>query len=172
MSRKRIYLAGPDVFYEDAIARGKALVRLCAEFGLEGLYPLDNAAPAGLEGRALARWIREANLGMTRRCDLVMADLNFFRGGCVDDGTAYECGYAEALEKPVYGHLLGDGDLWLRMRVEAPEWIGNSYKDRLGRVIEDFGLPINLMFDHARIVVGSARDCLERIATDLRQGRV
>ena len=40
-----VYLAGFDVFYPDALARGEYLKALCATHGLEGLYPLDAALP-------------------------------------------------------------------------------------------------------------------------------
>ena len=39
---KKIYLAGFDVFADDALERGKKMKELCARYGFEGLYPLDN----------------------------------------------------------------------------------------------------------------------------------
>ena len=39
----KIYLAGPEVFLREAVAIGREKVAICAELGLEGLYPLDNA---------------------------------------------------------------------------------------------------------------------------------
>ena len=54
---QRIYLAGFDVFRADSLAHGERLKALCREYGYEGLYPLDNQAPAGLCGPALADWI-------------------------------------------------------------------------------------------------------------------
>src|SRR6267378_932667 len=39
----RIYLAGPDVFLPDAVDVGRRKVALCAQHGLIGLYPLENA---------------------------------------------------------------------------------------------------------------------------------
>ena len=41
-TRPRVYLAGPDVFLPDALAVGEAKKRLCADHGLEGVFPLDN----------------------------------------------------------------------------------------------------------------------------------
>ena len=58
---KKIYLAGPDVFRPDAPAWGLSLKALCREFGFDGLFPLDNAAPEDLSGAALATWIYQAN---------------------------------------------------------------------------------------------------------------
>ena len=39
----KIYLAGPDVFLQDAIETGRRKAEICARHGLNGLYPLDNA---------------------------------------------------------------------------------------------------------------------------------
>ncbi|MCT0975824.1 nucleoside 2-deoxyribosyltransferase, partial [Pseudomonas aeruginosa] len=55
---RKLYLAGPDVFRADAVAHGEALKALCARYGFEGLYPLDNALPKQLaEPREQAAWI-------------------------------------------------------------------------------------------------------------------
>src|SRR5690606_8586836 len=45
---RSLYLAGPDVFRPDARERGRELKALCAEFGIEGLFPLDQEVPAHL----------------------------------------------------------------------------------------------------------------------------
>jgi nucleoside 2-deoxyribosyltransferase len=37
----RIYLAGPDVFYPDALARSEAMKAACARHGMLGVFPLD-----------------------------------------------------------------------------------------------------------------------------------
>src|SRR3546814_1957018 len=38
---RSLYLAGPDVFRPDARERGRELKARCAQFGIEGLFPLD-----------------------------------------------------------------------------------------------------------------------------------
>ena len=68
-----VYLAGFDVFYPDALARGDYLKALCATHGLEGLYPLDATLPEGLSDPA--GWICQANLDSLRRADAVLANL-------------------------------------------------------------------------------------------------
>ncbi len=94
---KSLYLAGFDVFREDALDWGKQLKALCAEYGFEGLYPLDKQVPAGLHGPEAARWIYDANIALIRQADMVMANLDDFRGpGEPDSGTAFEVGFAVA----------------------------------------------------------------------------
>lgn len=148
-----IYLAGFDVFRPDALAHGAHLKALCAARGHTGLYPLDNALPAGLTGAAAARWIYEANCALIRRADLVLANLNDFRGREPDSGTAFEVGYAAALGKPVIGYL--DDDRPLRAQ------LGGAV-DAQGFEVEDFGLPRNLMLGvSARLVRGDAAAALQ-----------
>lgn len=172
----RIYLAGPDVFRPDAVAHGERLKALCAVHGCEGLYPLDQAVPAGIaEPAAQAAWIYRANLGLLESADAVLANLNFFRGAEPDSGTCFEVGYAVARGKPVYGHVEAPGSLAMRIRQRHPEWCGTvPGTDRHGWMLEEFGLPLNLMLAVPGIIVcGSVEQALARMAADLcgRAGR-
>ena len=144
---RKLYLAGPDVFRADAVAHGEALKALCARYGFEGLYPLDNALPKQLaEPHEQAAWIYRANIGLIERADAVLANLNFFRGAEPDSGTAFEVGYATALGKPVYGYVDDAGSYAERIRRHAPELVGEDpARDRDGMALEEFGLPLNLM---------------------------
>lgn len=162
---RRVYLAGFDVFLPDAVAHGERLKALAAAHGFEGLYPLDNAPPAGLSGAALARWIYQANVAMIQRADLVMANLNPFRGAEPDSGTAFEVGYAVALGKPVWGYTSQAGSVREQVAVGVAADDAARAVDAQGFTVEDFGLNLNLMLAcSARIVVGDAADCLARMA--------
>jgi nucleoside 2-deoxyribosyltransferase len=162
----RIYLAGPGVFRPDAIAYGERLKALCAEFGFEGLYPLDKQVPADItEPAEQAAWIYRANLALIERADLVLADLNFFRGGEPDSGTSFEVGYATALGKPVFAHVAEPGSFTERLQARFPHLCGQPGFDCDGLQLEAFGLPLNLMLAvPATIVFGDARAALVRIA--------
>jgi Nucleoside 2-deoxyribosyltransferase len=78
--RPRIDLAGFDVFRPDALAHRETLKALCRAFGFEGLYPLDAAVPSITDPGDRARWIYEANIGAIRQADIVLANINDFRG--------------------------------------------------------------------------------------------
>jgi len=161
----RIYLAGFDVFRPDARAHGERLKALCRAHGLEGLFPLDNEAPAGLAGRALAEWIYRQNTALIRQADLVMANLDPFRGAEPDSGTAFEVGYAAALGKPVWGHTRHAASLVEQVAVGTDPADPARAVDAQGYTVEDFGLNLNLMLAcSARIVVGDAAQCLREIA--------
>jgi nucleoside 2-deoxyribosyltransferase len=157
-----IYLAGFDVFRPDAVARGTELKRLCAQYGFEGLYPLDNALPAGLDGHEAANWIYEHNIALIRDADLVVANLNLFRGLEPDSGTAFEVGFAIALDKPVWAYI-DDARTIVEHVPHRRDAHGNAI-DHEGFTVEDFGMPRNLMLACAsRIVVGDAAHCFKTI---------
>lgn len=161
---RRIYLAGFDVFRADARAYGQALKEACAQAGFEGLYPLDNDTPAGLDGAALAAWIYGANIALIEASDLVMANGNPFRGHEPDSGTAFEVGYAIAKGKPVWIYTdqqrsLVEVAATGRDPADPSRWV-----DPDGYTVEDFGLNLNLMLAcSATLVAGDARACLARI---------
>lgn len=162
--RKRVYLAGFDVFRTSAVEHGKTLSALCAGVGFEGLYPLDNVVPADLRGHDLARWIYHANIDLIRTADIVMANVDDFRGpGEPDSGTAFEIGFAIALGKDVWGYTQDVGTLIDRVP-SAPSSFG-PVCDR-GFLVEDFGLAKNLMIAcAAQIVHGGPQACLEAMRT-------
>jgi len=166
---KKVYLAGFDVFRTDAAEYGQSLKRLCAQFGFEGLYPLDNAAPPGLAGRALADWICRANLALIEQADYVMANLNPFRGLEPDSGTVFEVGYAVARKKPVWAYTDQMQSLIEQAGVARRD---GQVVDAQGYTVEDFGMNLNLMIGcTTQIVQGDARVCLQAMAMQATQAR-
>lgn len=162
---RSIYLAGFDVFRADAVAHGERLKALCLEYGFEGLYPLDNDLPGGLSGRQAAAWIYRQNVRLIERADLVMANLNPFRGLEPDSGTAFEVGYAAALGKPVWGYTGRAEPLLAQAAVGRDPADPSRAVDAQGYTVEDFGLPVNLMLAcAAHVITGDARACLAAIA--------
>ncbi|MDO5547152.1 MAG: nucleoside 2-deoxyribosyltransferase [Eubacteriales bacterium] len=145
---KRIYLAGFDVFYPDAVQRGARMKLACAERGFIGLYPFDNEADNPKD-------IFEGNLAFIRQADIVLANLNPFRGHEMDSGTAFEIGYAHALGKEIWGYL--DDDTPMRERLGETDDAGFS--------VENFGYPVNLMIAQpSHIVRGTFLDCLDALS--------
>jgi nucleoside 2-deoxyribosyltransferase len=155
MPPPRIYLAGPEVFLADAIAMGARKVAMCAEHGLQGVFPLDaQLGLAGLAKAEAARAISEANEGLMRSCDGLIANLTPFRGVSMDSGTAFEVGFMRALQRPVLGYTNVVADY--RARTEAyrraapplPEF------DHPQAEIEDFDGAENLMIEVAILASG------------------
>lgn len=156
----KIYLAGPDVFRPDALSWADAARRLCGEFGHQALVPLD-----GVETTAAG--IYHANIELIRSADMVLANLNPFRGCEPDSGTCVEVGFALALGKPVVGYLERLETTVERVaRIEGTSLQNSAKKpvDRREQLIEDFGLPLNLMLAvPVRLVVGSLAEALQAI---------
>lgn len=144
----RVYLAGPDVFLPDPMAAAETLRAVCAAAGLEGVFPLD-AALVKLPGEAPAAFaarIRAANLDLIRSCDGVIANISPFRGPSADDGTAYEMGFAAALGRPVFAWSSDTRSLLDRTRDLIDLFAhGGDWRDGEGMLVEEFGLPVNLM---------------------------
>jgi nucleoside 2-deoxyribosyltransferase len=165
MAAATLYLAGFDVFRPDARAWGDQLKALCAAHGFVGLYPLDHQVPADLQGPAAAQWIYHANVALIQRADAVLANLNNFRGLEPDSGTAFEVGLATALGKPVWAYL--DDTRNLREQLPCSPGPNGTWVDEQGMVVEDFGLPRNLMLAcAARIVPGDADQALRALARE------
>jgi len=146
--RPRVYLAGPEVFLPDPPAAAARLQRLCADHGLEGVFPLDQAvAPRdGEPPSGHAARIRAANLDLIRGADLVIANVTPFRGPSPDDGTVYEMGFATALGRPVFAYSDDPRSLLERTRSLMPVSERDGvWRDGQGMMVEEFGLPVNLM---------------------------
>ena len=143
---KKIYIAGPDVFEKDAQQIGKKYKELCLKYGFEGLYPLDNEIEFTTK-KQTANKIYEANIDLIKEADIVIANLNAFRGKEPDSGTVWECGYATALGKEIYAYM-DDSSAYIN-RFGTKEKLLDKEIDMMvdtqGKIIEDFDLPLNLM---------------------------
>lgn len=149
---KKIYIAGPDVFFPDIDERALRQKSICSSYGLSALHPVD-------QPELRAATIFDNNIALLREADGVVANLNPFRGAEVDTGTAFEVGVAVALRKPVVGYVSEPHSM--RERVSAyfgpvthdPD--GGLWRDKDGNLVENFDLPVNLMIGiSCRVVVG------------------
>jgi nucleoside 2-deoxyribosyltransferase len=150
MKRPRIYLAGPEVFLPDPIEAGRVKIALAAEYGLEGVYPLD--ATLNLEGLAKpaqATLISRSNEYLMRSCDAAIANLTPFRSVSADAGTAFEVGFMRALGRPVVGYTNTPVDLAERSRMYRSGTPLPFDCDAPGVAMEDFDLAENLMLEIA-----------------------
>jgi len=160
---KKIYIAGPDVFEKDSIKIGEELVKLCTKYGYEGLYPLDNVVDFSQEKKNIAQEIYVANVAMIDSSDIVIANLSSFRGKEADTGTVWECGYAYAKGKKVYGYMNRKGNYIDQFDSKRQE--DGIFWDENDRFIEDFDHSINLMVacSSMKIIHGTFEDILKQI---------
>ena len=175
---KKIYIAGPDVFEPDSVEIGKRYSALCKEYGFKGLYPLDNIVDFDQEKQKIAHDIFVANVKLIQEADIVVANLNPFRGKEADSGTVWECGYAIALGKEVCGYMDDTSDYLEQFKPEEKQLQNNlhpkstsssltAHVDLNGKAIEDFNHPINLMIACSckKIIKGGFEDVLKSLAT-------
>ncbi|PHS58830.1 MAG: nucleoside 2-deoxyribosyltransferase [Sulfurimonas sp.] len=159
----KIYIAGPDVFERNSIDIGKRYSSLCQEYGFKALYPLDNVVDFTQDKQKISLDIYKANIELIKQSDIVIANLNNFRGKEADSGTIWECGYAYALGKTVYGYMHTDLTYVEQFTDNEKMLIDGKFVDKNGKFIEDFNLSINLMIAHSctKIISGSFEDVLK-----------
>ena len=140
----KIYLAGPDVFREDPIKHFQELKTLCSKYGFIGCAPLDNTikiADDKLNTSQHSMAIFLANVDLIKECDIILANLDPFRGACVDDGTAWEIGCGYALGKKIWGY---SSFFNLNLKAVTNIMLDLSRQEEYPQV-ENFGNPVNLM---------------------------
>ncbi len=152
LGKLRAYLAGPDVFLRDPLMMAERKKQICAEFGLEGVSPVESDAltEAG-DAVSLAMAISRGNEDLMRNCDLIVANMTPFRGPSLDAGTAYEMGFMRALGKAVFGYTNSNATYLERVRLfhGTLSRDGKDLRDPEGMQVEDFGLLENLMLEGA-----------------------
>lgn len=158
----KIYLAGPDVFRPDVAEWAETVRELCRRYGFEPLLPVDH-------NETTPEKIYQSNIDLIRKAQIVVANLDPFRGPEPDSGTAFELGYALALGKKICGYVTRLETVAQRVEIfenrsEVPAPYGDKLTDRNGLMIENFGLPCNLMLSiPANIVEGGLEACLQTI---------
>jgi len=176
----KLYLAGPEVFLIDAVEYAETQRRLCRQYGFIGLHPMDNNVDTSDSSYGTAMRIYRGDVNQIRACNIVVANCNPFRGALMDDGTAYELGFGNALGKPSYGYIQNSRSYNQRMMDRELAFFHSSlgiYVDSQHYVlVNDFGTIINLMMQcgmteyGGRLIVGSFEDCLKAIRDDLVNG--
>jgi nucleoside 2-deoxyribosyltransferase len=165
---RRVYLAGPDVFLPEPLARAAALKAVCAAHGLVGvspLDPLDGGDPSAWAALALPLRIALRNEAHIAGCCGLIANLTPFRGPSADAGTVFEVGFMRALGRPVFGWSNSAARFADRTRAFLG---GEGERDGEGLSVEDFpDMRDNLMIDGAILASGGvfvARDAAARWA--------
>lgn len=91
---KKVYLAGPTIFFRNAADVFKEYVDICARFDMEGIPPVDGDNKSAEE-------IFRGNVNLIENSQAVIADVSPFRGVHMDPGTAWELGCSVGLGIPV-----------------------------------------------------------------------
>ena len=86
-----------------------------------------------------------------RNSDIIIANLNNYRGYEINNDVAFECGMGFELGKKLYGYMDNADKLINRIPHLGQD---KEYRDQTGSNVEDFDYPANLMF-------GSSMDIFE-----------
>lgn len=148
----KIYMAGPDVFYKDALDIAARKKEILNSHNFEGHHPFDNSVETqDRQPKEIAQTIFTENIAMMDRCDMIIANLTPFRGPSADVGTVFELGYMFSKNKPIFGYSNIDKDFITR----TEEYNGTPltkdddgiYWDKDILMAENFDLRDNLMID-------------------------
>lgn len=154
----KIYIAGFDVFKPDSIKIGKEYKKICTHYGYEGLYPLDNEIDESWDKEKAREFIYTTNIKLIKQADIIIANANPFRGDELDSGTAFEIGYAKALNKRVVLYMNDTREYKEKLSCKDSE-----KEDIQGMYIEDFNFPLNLMFSDCKIVKGGFEQAVKAL---------
>ena len=159
---KKIYLAGPDVFERNALQIMDHHKRLASSHGFIPLYPLDNVID--LSDPSASLQIYHSNAAMIRDADIVVANVNSFRGLEPDSGTVWEIGYAIGFGKPVIGYMASSRTHAQRVQDAQQCSIEDGIiYDENDQIVENFNLSLNLMLAHSMnaVIIGTLEDALK-----------
>lgn len=165
--KRRVYIAGPDVFRSDAKEELEYKAQMCRYVGLVPLTPLDNNIPDGLTKLEQAEFIYSSNMELIRSADAIIADITPFRGISCDPGTAFEIGAAKALGKVVY--LYSDQyRCYHRYKDRVDMEFPDPHMLKEHPIVEDFGLADNLMIalSGKKLVYGGFNSVLVELILD------
>lgn len=141
------YLSGPERYEEQAKKKLEAMKKICFQYGMDAVSPLDWASEVKKLYEHNA-YTRAANLfdnyqQQVRNCDLIIANLNDYRGYECSNDTGFECGMGFQLGKALYGYI----DDARPMKYRVPHMgEDRGFRDQCGCNVENFDYPLNLMF--------------------------
>lgn len=164
---QKVYMAGPDIFRTSWPDIAEKIVNACASWGFETLLPipadksLDRPGVSGITvpGKPKdAVPVFESCMDMIRSCDAMVANITPFRGDEPDAGTVFEIATAYALGKPVVAYTRDTRLTHERHAHNGARTAHGALVCRFGYLVEQFGLPCNVMVAQAckAIVFGGA----------------
>ena len=164
-----VYIAGPECFQPNGKELAEKAIRLCEEYGFEGLSPVVGhpSLPAidfSQGKKAAAKQIFYKNISLINMCDLVIANLNNFRGWEPDGGTCFELGYAYTQDKKLYA-FMDDKRPCYEKYVGNIHFDGVFWRDDNGAFFES-GCCNLMMNAPATVVEGTFEDALKKAKED------
>ncbi len=167
----KAYLAGTEIFYPDTKETQTKYHLLCEKYGFIGFYPEDIAPDDEFKEyvkkddslHEMEYQLFTHDLNHIKRTDIIIANLNDYRGNEPDSGTAVECGLAWG-----YGHrcfAFIDDARPMKERFKGVKKVNENgvVTDKDGANLEDFDMPLNLMFSDFTVFEGDFEAALKGI---------
>lgn len=168
----KLFLADSNIFYKDCTVRVEKNIDLCEKLGFEAFHPLKSNfhASPDMTPNEMAVAIAQNNLKQLDTSDILVAELEPFRGNEVDTGVAFEIGYMTAKGKKIYAYMKDTTTTYCqRYNPKSYDEQDRVHRDELGRRIEEFGMPANLMVGANVILVqGGFEQVIAQIAKDCK----
>ena len=167
----KAYLAGTEIFYPDSAETQKKYHALCEKYGIIGFYPADEAPDDGIPEyvkkddslHEMEVQMFTHDLNHIKRTDIIIANLNDFRGNEPDSGTAVECGLAWGYGHRCFAFIDDARPMPQRFKGVKKVREDGTVTDKDGANLEDFDSPLNLMFCDFTIFEGGLEDALKGI---------
>ena len=161
------YLAGFEMFYPDGKERGEAWKAIAAKYGIIGYFPPDEAPKDqfpeyepkddSTEEKLKKGFLHDVN--HMRRSDIIIAQLEDWRGAEPDSGTCFECGYAAATGMRLYAWCSNPTTLLERTRAEKHQDENGVWRDSEGYAFEQRNFPLDSSFACMRIASSFEEAC-------------
>jgi len=166
MKQLKIYMAGPQCFYPNS---KEVFEEYCAIAARYGFVRCDT--PCDFTGadtpQKVAKAIFDANIQSIKTCDVIIADVNNFRGWEPDSGTSFEMGVAQVWGKPIYGYISDNRSCEDKLREVEPVIVEEN-----GRLRDKDGIrlergTVNAMLAGSSVIVhGTFEDAVKRVYQD------
>lgn len=168
-TRPLIYLSGFERYDADGEEVFARMKEICDKYGFDAVSPMD-AAPGVHEKPTDNPYIWAAYKfdnwqQHVRNCDIIVANLNDYRGYEINNDVGFECGMAFQLGKKMYGYMDSADKLINRIPHLGAD---KEFRDQTGSNVENFDYPANLMFGSSmKIFEGKFEDIIAKVAEDL-----
>mgnify|MGYP000117894470 CR=1 FL=1 len=161
---KKIYIAGFDVFLQNAVQDLNHKKQLCEKYGFKGMIPFDGEVDFTQSNKKIRFDIYHENIKMIDECDIIIANMNNFRHNEADSGTVFEIGYGVALKKDIYIYS-SDNRTVVEKTLECDDKAyekDGMYYDKNDMLIEGFDAKFNIMINESsEFICGDFEDVLK-----------
>lgn len=163
---RTIYIAGFDVFLQNAVEDLDNKKQLASKYGFKGLIPFDANVDFTQSEQTIRKEIYEANIRMIAKADIIIANMNNFRHNEPDSGTVFELGYAAALNKEIYIYSKDSRTVVEKTKECDPDAYEKDgfWWDANHMMIEGLGSKFNIMINESsQFIHGDFEDVLKKI---------